>query len=657
MGQLTGLLLGTAFDDVFAADVAVEVVDPADFEATGTAIARAQIETFDGSDIVTARATVTNLSGYPTVAGVLNSAIALGAGGDRLEVSATVNGIFSTADGVRFSSLHGGEGDDTFIITAKSFFIENSSILAGGTSRGLSHATLDSGNGNNTITISSTVETAPRFAISYGLLDGSVRVGTGDDTISITGFAQSAGAFYPVGSGGGRGAESYGVKRGAIATDSGNDLVIINAISETAGFANATTHSLLSSSVRVGDGDDTVRILANSYSTDYFSGGSDSYAVRGSIIDGGSGNDEISVSAYASGYVVSLLRPAESSALGDSTITGGAGNDVIVVTAENQAGSQRFGATFGAAYGVSRSGVQGDQGDDRILIYSLATASAYAGGQSYSTGVGSSSIAGGAGDDVLKIFSEARSSSYIATLARGTTAISTGLSNSTFSGGDGHDTLQITVKAQAASDISSFTYEAIAIGVHQAAVLGDRGNDTIDISATITGRYEFAGKGFAYGMKEGRVEGGEGNDLIRIVGDASAQIGEYDVVEGYGVVNGSVSGGDGDDLIAISGTTLAIQDALISGGSGDDTFHIGLGQGALDGGTGDDLVILDFLDLQTMAIAALGNNGLRIVGTQDGQGKDATWTQTIWNVERFQLGSEIFHTAGDLLRSLPTPPR
>ncbi|QKD80924.1 hypothetical protein HPC62_00935 [Thermoleptolyngbya sichuanensis A183] len=121
MGQLTGLLLGTAFDDVFAAGVALETVDPGETETTGTAIARARIETFDGNDTVTAQTIVTNPAGNPTAGGVLNSGILLGAGGDRLEVSAAANGIFSIANGVRFSSLHGGEGDDTFTIAARSF--------------------------------------------------------------------------------------------------------------------------------------------------------------------------------------------------------------------------------------------------------------------------------------------------------------------------------------------------------------------------------------------------------------------------------------------------------------------------------------------------------------------------------------------------------
>lgn len=119
-------------------------------------------------------------------------------------------------------------------------------------------------------------------------------------------------------------------------------------------------------------------------------------------------------------------------------------------------------------------------------------------------------------------------------------------------------------------------------------------------------------------------------------------------------MNSSVSGGDGNDLITVSGTTFALQDALISGGSGDDTFQVGIGQGTLDGGSGNDLVILDFLDLQTMTVTALGNSGLRIVGTQDGQGKNAAWTQTLWNMERFQIGSNVFHTAGDLIHFLQT---
>ncbi|MFQ3626794.1 MAG: hypothetical protein SNJ81_04365, partial [Cyanobacteriota bacterium] len=74
MGQLTGLLLGTAFEDRFAANVWLEAVDPAELEATDAAIARARIETFDGSDTVTAQVSVTHLAGNPTATGVLSSA-------------------------------------------------------------------------------------------------------------------------------------------------------------------------------------------------------------------------------------------------------------------------------------------------------------------------------------------------------------------------------------------------------------------------------------------------------------------------------------------------------------------------------------------------------------------------------------------------------
>ncbi|GAB4147274.1 MAG: hypothetical protein Fur0046_25490 [Cyanobacteria bacterium J069] len=655
MGQLTGLQQGTAFDDTFAADVTLEVTDSFDLYVADAAIASARIETFSGDDRVTAQVTVMHLSGYPTATGVLNSAIALGEGGDRLEVFATANGVFSAVYGVRFSSLQGGDGDDSFTITARGFFVQ-SWPAAGSNSRGLANSTLDGGNGNNTITISSITETAPRFsqryAISSGLLSGSIQVGTGHDTISITGFAQSAGTYYPVGSGGGAGAESTGIRDGAIATSGGNDLVNITATAEGAGFARTRAYGIRESSVHTGDGDDTLSAIARGYSTDYYAGTSASYGIYQSVVDSSKGDDTIRASVFASGHPFSTSSGPTGYALSDSTVLGGDGNDEIILTVETIAGSQRFGATIGAGYGVWRAGVQGGQGNDTIRVNVLTTASAYAGGNSLAYGVDQSSITGGDGDDLVTILSGAQGFSYVASGApEGTRATSYGLSDSTLGGGDGDDTLQIEVWAQAQADISSFSYEATAYGVYKAEVLGDRGNDTIDISATTTGFYEFGGKGYAYGVLQGRVEGGDGQDDITISGSASTKGTEYGygIVEGYGVVNSSVNGGSGDDRITLSGTTFAIQDALISGGSGDDTFQVGIGQGTLDGGAGHDLAILDFLDLQTMTVTTLGNNSLRIVGTQDGAGTAASWTQTLWNIERFQVGSSVFYTAADLV--------
>lgn len=43
-----------------------------------------------------------------------------------------------------------------------------------------------------------------------------------------------------------------------------------------------------------------------------------------------------------------------------------------------------------------------------------------------------------------------------------------------------------------------------------------------------------------------------------------------------------------------------------------------------------------------MQIQAVGRNGLCITGTEDGQENPLTWTQTIVNMEQFQVGNHLF---------------
>jgi len=456
MGQLTGLLLGTAFDDVFAADVVLEATDPAEPEITGLAIAHARIETFDGSDTVTARVMVTNSSGSSTATGVQNSAIALGAGGDRLEVSATAIGIFSAAYGVRFSSLHGGDGDDTFTITARSFLSEYR-WQTGGTAIGLSNTALDGGNGNNTITIRGLSETSQRWpnhpASGYGLLSGSITTGTGDDTIAILGLAQGSGYDQAV---------SGGVKQGAIATNDGSDIVSILATAEGTAFANKLTYGLVDGSIRLGKGNDTLDLAANSITRDTYPSPGTSYGVARSAVEGGDGSDRITVSAYATGQgVISVANS-------NSTISGGEGNDDIILKSLTSAGSQRFGGTVGYSYGVQQSSVRSDRGNDTLRINVGTTASAYAGAKAYAYGIDQSSVTGDDGNDLIAVITTAQSDSYLGRLGIGNQAISVGITNSSLSGGDGDDTIQIESRARAVADLPPEPEEAIAHGDYKA---------------------------------------------------------------------------------------------------------------------------------------------------------------------------------------------
>lgn len=141
--------------------------------------------------------------------------------------------------------------------------------------------------------------------------------------------------------------------------------------------------------------------------------------------------------------------------------------------------------------------------------------------------------------------------------------------------------------------------------------------------------------------------------------DFSSEIGGRGIIEivpepnaSYGIYQSSVDSGSGEDCITISGTSFAIKDALISGGEGNDTFNTGTGQGTIDGGSGYDLILLDFFNAATMTITELGHNGLQVVGSQDNLGNAEVWTQTILNMEQFQVGSNIFSTAENVVNFL-----
>ena len=104
-----------------------------------------------------------------------------------------------------------------------------------------------------------------------------------------------------------------------------------------------------------------------------------------------------------------------------------------------------------------------------------------------------------------------------------------------------------------------------------------------------------------------------------------------------GVLNSSVNGDHGNDTISISGSTFDIEDALIYGGSGNDTLDIGTGSGTVDGGSGYDVLAMDFFDAATMVFDQLDNHQFQITGTQDKQGNLASWTQTLVNIEAVQV--------------------
>lgn len=165
--------------------------------------------------------------------------------------------------------------------------------------------------------------------------------------------------------------------------------------------------------------------------------------------------------------------------------------------------------------------------------------------------------------------------------------------------------------------------------------MGDSGNDTISImgKGNANGVSQSAGRG--YRLFQGSAKGGMGNDRLNVVGRGS--------VKGYGGFQAAIEGGAGDDLIMVSGTTLGIVDSLINGGDGNDVFNVGTGSGTIEGGIGTDRINLSYFDATTMQITRLDSSSLEIVGTQDNQGNDNAWVQKIFNVERYQIGVQIYN--------------
>ncbi|MFQ3616098.1 MAG: hypothetical protein SNJ50_05300, partial [Cyanobacteriota bacterium] len=575
MNQLTGLQRGTPFDDSFEGKLKLELIlNFATDEIAEASIVNALIETLDGDDTVVGEAhlvvldyelNISIIKTLVTAIALKNSRVDFGSGDNSLTLKATTtDAVNASAYGIQFSSVKASDGNDTFTIIAESVANGRSFPLASSSlGVGLFHAELDAGNGDNSIVLVGKAVNQSWYyptASGYGLLNGSIRTGAGKDTITIRGEAKIRNS---------RSSQSYGVKSGAIQAGDGDDEIDIAAIAEivrTNPFdaSNSALYGLSNGSVNTGSGNDLLTIAAR------IEGGAANsvtgYGITNSVINAGGGDDSISL-------ITSLGRAIYSNAYGliDGAILGEDGHDVITITVEASGFADfRSGQAIATSYGVWRGALQGGRGDDTILVSAVAKASSFPTPETLTYGLLQSSVVGGDGHDLILITSEIEASEGVS--IPDNIVSSYGISHSQINGGEGDDQLTINAKAT----ISMARPRATVYGVYQGEIWGGDGNDQITITSTLTGTGANSPQSLSYGVLEGRIGGGEGNDIITIsatntVQTASAS-GLTDVIEGYGVVNSSVHGGSGDDLITISGTTFAIQDALISGGSGDDTF-------------------------------------------------------------------------------------
>lgn len=663
------------------------------FEETAMAQLTGNLRGTDRADIFLGAETVVGTEGNLFAAGIRNAAIEAFSGNDSIEGigAATLeddangsSGSIVEAYGILSSRILTGAGDDVVTAqgTAAAGSTASSATIRG---YGLAGGLIDGEDGNDRIIVAGLantegsdffdpVKSQNSASLGYGLYQATVAGGNGNDAIDITGTGGSSAGFArdQIGTG-------YGLLQSAVTGDGGNDVITIRGTGAEGGVPSLSTgYGVSDGSVDGNEGDDKITIIAQglalgtSGSPDF--GTAFSYGVFNGRVSGGVGIDTITVNATSVGSRTNA--PSTSYGLFNATIDGGADADAITVTSESRAISLRFNNGDNASNGIFQSAVNGGSGDDRLIINSASFPGTF---DTMSNGIFQSAVNGGSGNDTIRISANSdgsvvRSALFASTaIAASNSSVQGGTGNDaidvtanaaayiflsrvtatadslfavTVEGGSGNDTIRISSTAEALSLLSFTTLLSTSYGVRSSSVLGNEGNDTIDITSrassspfsaeTATERVA------AYGASNSTIDGGSGNDTIRISAEAS-QVG-FNIASsqtGYGVFNSNVNGGDGNDSITVTGTTLALQDALITGGSGDDLFDTGTGDGTIDGGTGIDRIRLDFFNAATMTLKLIGSGAIEITGSVDNLGNANAWTQRIFNVEQFAIGSQI----------------
>ncbi|MBE9240004.1 calcium-binding protein [Synechocystis salina] len=266
----------------------------------------------------------------------------------------------------------------------------------------------------------------------------------------------------------------------------------------------------------------------------------------GHILEGGAGNDELTVTGDAFGDPAGHL------------VGGGEGNDSILVTGDAGDGFGDFAGHL----------VFGDGGDDFIEVTGDALAS-----------TAGHSVFGGSGNDVL--------------LVSGAAIAVDSEAGHVIDGNDGDDFIDVSGDATATTTLVNDD----ALAGH--TVGGGTGNDLIVIEGDA-----FADSLDGDASAGHSVNGGNGDDIITIGDGVDDGVDDGDAtafaspIDGIANAGHTVNGGDGNDTITINGDTLAVgfiafNGHIVNGGAGnDDIFLNGDGNHLAFGGTGDDLIVM-----------------------------------------------------------------
>lgn len=504
---------------------------------------------------------------------------------------------------VRPSAFPEGAGLDSAVVQAQggNDRIEGTADIAVGpdvlgtaTASGFKDTEVLAGSGSDEIVATGTARDLFGGGITnaFGFQDSKAFGAEGDDTFTISALSES------------NLSDGSAFLRSFIDAGDGNDVIsldyeAINA-EDTPGRPTVPSVSgtgASSSGIRAGDGADTISISAKNETT-FFSSATSLFAdLKGAVntleINGGKGNDVMTTS------VDTIAEIATGTGLDNARMLGGEGSDVLEVNVK-ATGLDR--AEVIAL--TNRSRVSGNEGDDTLTIVSEATANG-------------SSVEG----------------------------IAIGLTGASLDSGVGSDVVNITVTSQGSAGDST------GIGVENSGIDLDDGNDQLTIDVFSAG----VSSGTGVGIVGTTITAGGGNDTISITSDA---LGEDGVLgDATGAKSSRIFAGNGDDTIKIRASVgfgnVDIDDMLLAGGAGDDTFDAGVGSGQFKGDSGVDTAILDYLGaplLSGIELSVTESRGrVEIKSNLDTLefGDALPWTQTFRDVEVFKV-SGVDYTASEL---------
>jgi len=539
---------------------------------------------------------------------VFNTRINSGAGNDNVIVSAWAEGtqeVLSTglkgsrvlADQKR-NTLDTGLGDDYLEISANANGISNGRWLRGARSNrsnwvndvqianrataiGVDSYTVTTGAGNDRINIDASASAANPLAV--GIQFSTLDSGSGNDSINIHANTRNNLQIDP----------AYGAISSTITTGTGDDYLSIGAFStglaslEAIGLKGGSTRADESRSVvDTGSGNDTINISANAngvnnnrwnwgnpqIAEEAVAIGVDSYTIRS-----GDGSDNISINASASASNPLAVG------IQYSTLDSGSGADNVSIWADS-----RDNVRVDPAYGALSSIITTGTGDDYLSIGASATglASLEAIGLKGGTTRADQSrsvVDTGSGNDTINISANAngvnnnRLNWWSPQIADEGVAI--GVDSYTIRTGSGDDSFSVSASASAATPL--------AIGMRDSQLITHTGNDQIDVSAQTSNTRRVDP---AIGLQVTKIDSGEGNDYLYIntsaVGQGELQSIGLDGGEFYTqYLNSEISTGNGDDQVRINTSSSGQSQGWWWGLSGDassksiQSYQINLGDG------------------------------------------------------------------------------